>query len=837
MVLITPLTAGGAALLGLQSWASSLYTYNRDAFMIDIQVRQQNDYQKQNTNLSRLASSRQEVRDLMKQDIQKIGASILVTTLLLGLAGEMLFEGQIPGASPPFLLNVYILCLGSGMLYMALSILFGICASYEAFESGTRLLTQKIRIKDWNRTMLKNREDLESKQLTQAFERRQFEKVLALPLAPRIRKAWAALRGLLRRDAQERASPNRDRSLTASSGAAESRAPSRQISSESGTDCDDAVDDESWRREWVRDLEVWMPLKHCMFSCVALGTRCLLEACGYWCLGSKYGDRPASGAWAYWAVAIIFAALNVLIARFYLGFLIESRRKQLLESDSQLDEGAGFVTCRLTDLIPIILREHVPHCWATPLLQIAIEEPEKGRTGRNIQIWVLSLVPAGAPLLLILSTTSNQPVAGFSVNSILVPAGYLYHAIVTAGVGTLIYNISSNPGTGVPESYLDDLDIPINRRDSNAGLYATRDMPKTMLSLSSIMLGLLWFGAFMWACTTYTEVEEFNRHHQMVDYTVTLRDIVWNGSTDNNISVQFADGTTDNNSPYFFPHAVACPEGQKVFMANKYQVFELQVSTQGRGLVLKQLDCIVDSLIKDVAVQCNKGECFPVVLITEGSQNYLVECGSSQSKRWPLLQTQFPVSQIALRANNGSEAGWRDEAKNDLVVVVEEPVPKVRQYTFSPLHRPPGFYPWGGPLLELDGVTLHSIDLVEADALHDGNWTHDMLLLFQNSSDESTLEIWDISNGVHCGRWSIPDLDGLGPEHVVGGGCAYSAGPSMFVLFGPGSVASKLAKLSLPLGRDLKELCDREAMKQEAKTRRPGTCASRPLSSGCARTG
>ncbi|CAK0891203.1 unnamed protein product [Prorocentrum cordatum] len=67
----------------------------------------------------------------------------------------------------------------------------------------------------------------------------------------------------------------------------------------------------------------------------------------------------------------------------------------------------------------------------------------------------------------------------------------------------------------------------------------------------------------------------------------------------------------------------------------------------------------------------------------------------------------------------------------------------------------------------------------EADALHDGNWTHDMLLLFQNSSDESTLEIWDISNGVHCGRWSIPDLDGLGPEHVVGGGCAYSAGPSM----------------------------------------------------------
>merc|ERR1719277_2425292 len=116
-----------------------------------------------------------------------------------------------------------------------------------------------------------------------------------------------------------------------------------------------------------------------------------------------------------------------------------------------------------------------------------------------------------------------------------------------------------------------------------------------MLSLSSMMLGLLWFGASVWA---FSLVREFNgQHHQWLDQSEVLG-VLWDGGA----RVRFADNTTDNNSPYFFPHAVACPEGQKVFMANKYQVFELLVSTQ----TLHLLDCIVDSPIKDVAVQCNQ---------------------------------------------------------------------------------------------------------------------------------------------------------------------------------------------------------------------------------------
>ena len=90
----------GAALAGVYNWASGVYSYNRDAWMTDIQVEQAHVYQEDNLQIQLKAMQREEVRDLVNSDLNRINNSLLVATLILSLAGEMLFEGQIPTGLP-----------------------------------------------------------------------------------------------------------------------------------------------------------------------------------------------------------------------------------------------------------------------------------------------------------------------------------------------------------------------------------------------------------------------------------------------------------------------------------------------------------------------------------------------------------------------------------------------------------------------------------------------------------------------------------------------------------------------------------------------------------------
>ncbi|CAK0882866.1 unnamed protein product, partial [Prorocentrum cordatum] len=70
------------------------------------------------------------------------------------------------------------------------------------------------------------------------------------------------------------------------------------------------------REIWSESERRWKPLTNCMFKCGFFGTQNLLEACGYWCLGTLYGQYSA--AWAYWAVQIVFVTLNWSMMMFLL---------------------------------------------------------------------------------------------------------------------------------------------------------------------------------------------------------------------------------------------------------------------------------------------------------------------------------------------------------------------------------------------------------------------------------------------------------------------------------------------------------------------------------------
>jgi len=177
------LTVGGG-----YSWLSSLYGYNRDAWMNDVQVKQSHQYQRDSMQIEAHAMSREEIRDRTQAKITKLSNYILVTTLVLALAAEMLVEGQIPPKCPDFVLNVYMLCLGSSMLYLVLSILFGVAASNVVYERSAELLTDKVpppwQIIDKRMCRKKHEET------TAAFDDRPWSEMLKPPLLRYWKDNW-----------------------------------------------------------------------------------------------------------------------------------------------------------------------------------------------------------------------------------------------------------------------------------------------------------------------------------------------------------------------------------------------------------------------------------------------------------------------------------------------------------------------------------------------------------------------------------------------------------------------------------------------------------------------
>mmetsp|Transcript_66455 Transcript_66455/g.105069 ORF Transcript_66455/g.105069 Transcript_66455/m.105069 type:complete len:715 (-) Transcript_66455:145-2289(-) len=296
MVLSFGLLAGASA-AGFYNWASSIYTYNRDAWMTDMQLDQANTFHEDSLRIDMKNMDREEVRDLMLSDINKINNVILVTTLILSLAGEMLFEGEVPDDVAGYVLNAYMLCLGSAIFHLVLSILFGMYASNEAYAASARMLTSEIRpLWKAHFSKLKGRR---GKEMTKSFDQKPMGSIFMPPLASRVRNA---IQG--RRASANDTKPDLELSGTALS--------DPDVHPDWANDINDGYRD-AWRS--LGESE-WHHFKKYSMQCAAFGTKNLLEACGYLCIARLYGNHR--DAWAFWAVQIIFVSLNVIVMQFLL---------------------------------------------------------------------------------------------------------------------------------------------------------------------------------------------------------------------------------------------------------------------------------------------------------------------------------------------------------------------------------------------------------------------------------------------------------------------------------------------------------------------------------------
>ncbi|KAF4678733.1 pumilio domain member 4, partial [Perkinsus olseni] len=123
-----------------------IFEYNRQNFMFNRKINQKRVYHTQKARFDQVRLYREDIRDLFDLTISKMDNYLIVNTLMLAFTGGFFYEGRVPQGTPGWLVWLYLLSLGSAVLFLILSIIFAIHASITAQTFAVRLLTQWLRL-------------------------------------------------------------------------------------------------------------------------------------------------------------------------------------------------------------------------------------------------------------------------------------------------------------------------------------------------------------------------------------------------------------------------------------------------------------------------------------------------------------------------------------------------------------------------------------------------------------------------------------------------------------------------------------------------------------------
>mmetsp|Transcript_32313 Transcript_32313/g.73875 ORF Transcript_32313/g.73875 Transcript_32313/m.73875 type:complete len:1122 (+) Transcript_32313:110-3475(+) len=317
------------------NWGASLYTYNREAFMTDIEMRQERRYWNDQLKISECSMHREDIRDLASAHLTTLNNWILVETLILELAGELIVEGELPEATVDFVANAYMICLGSTLLYLVIAIGLAVIAALQASTVPVDRLTKRVR-PAWTRykAAVKARRKQEE---TLAFESQPTSRVFMPP-------AWPWMKRRLNEGSSHRLPEPTSQAGTDSKSLGKAFTQrvfstaslkvgnlgiTDRISDALGLD-DNSVDkidrqldgdmtddtlgeealiQERWlKQHWQPCENLWKPFRDCSLQAFILGAKNLMETYGYLSVAQLYG--PHSGAWAFWGVQFVFAFIN-----------------------------------------------------------------------------------------------------------------------------------------------------------------------------------------------------------------------------------------------------------------------------------------------------------------------------------------------------------------------------------------------------------------------------------------------------------------------------------------------------------------------------------------------
>ncbi|CAE7884424.1 unnamed protein product [Symbiodinium microadriaticum] len=128
---------------------------------------------------------REDIEDLVKLTVDKMDMYHLVSAVVLGFTTSVFTEGRIMGKTPPSYIAVYFMAVGSGWLYLLMTVWLSMYASISSHSLGVRLRTRYVRLPI---PSLRQLYGISSS--LQDFEQQGFQKMFRLPFGPQGTPQW-----------------------------------------------------------------------------------------------------------------------------------------------------------------------------------------------------------------------------------------------------------------------------------------------------------------------------------------------------------------------------------------------------------------------------------------------------------------------------------------------------------------------------------------------------------------------------------------------------------------------------------------------------------------------
>lgn len=129
---------------GIQS-SFAWIAYNRDGFVDNISLRQNQKYQQKNYEISWIAIARDDIRDMMGISVSRINNYMIVATLILSVAAGAVVSVSFNSNCPAFIVFAFYLSSGISLVFLMLAIMFGVKGQNSAFSNTMKLLTYQVR--------------------------------------------------------------------------------------------------------------------------------------------------------------------------------------------------------------------------------------------------------------------------------------------------------------------------------------------------------------------------------------------------------------------------------------------------------------------------------------------------------------------------------------------------------------------------------------------------------------------------------------------------------------------------------------------------------------------
>lgn len=729
------LGAGGAF---VYNWLSDNFSYNRDAWMTDTALMQAHGFQKDNMDVAVHSMARDAVRDRQTCASTQLSNNILTTTLFLAMAMDVLVSGVLPDHCDDFVVNLYMIALSSGIIYLILAICAAVVAIMIMYTVSAEILTANL---DELWTRLDRKMSSYGELLTAQFEHRKAKDMFTPPMAKfamhRFKPASyiAGICGM-----RSTGDAALDLSLQDDANQALGQ-PAEDQDTGQATSADDNMPEKadrlhsiilSYRDAWLEREPLWLPVQTHSRLMAVLGVKSLLDAWGYFVLAKYFGEH--SSAWALWLGQLIFVFLNVALVPVLLSVGVGARFKVSTAASIML---APFLA--LTSVVTChtwIASVCVPGCYLTHFLL-------------NLQ----GIFGYGGPKRHVEELAEhalNRKVSAKSEHD-------LNHELNAECQPPSEGGTKRPVDTDIQQSFsfADFSQTETQRLDEVEERAKQAEMVqvylKNILLASRSMITLLWGIAFVWSChkvlcgSSFRNAKApicFSKPAGLRLHAPEVLPVTWPSpffhahvltsghfsSATSHLSLLQSRGVKTTSE--FSPNASTFVQTDsrligRVFVADRFNVLEVT-----GNLTARHYPCESNAPIADVAVSCNSSSCMlrallhtktPAILNCEtGAIHSLLQAPEAPARRFTALSME------TLLVTHG----------NDVV-----------QYDWSAVRR--AWVP-SSTIVESSNSSAHASGDFEMLVAASDN----LLFLVQA---KSKLEVRDLTTGQTCGTWALPN--------------------------------------------------------------------------------